>query len=62
MPSLVIVTATWASGGNLPPLLALAGLLRAAGHRVQVLSSDATHEPALRDGFEPICRSHRASA
>ena len=54
MPSLVIVIATWASGGNLPPLLALAGLLRAAGHRVHVLSSDATREPALRDGFEPF--------
>jgi hypothetical protein len=54
MPSLVIVIATWASGGNLPPLLALGGLLRASGHRVHVLSSDATREPALRDGFEPF--------
>src|SRR4029453_17384731 len=54
MPSLVIVIATWASGGNLPPLLALAGLLRAAGHRVHVLSSDATREPALRGGFGPF--------
>jgi UDP:flavonoid glycosyltransferase YjiC (YdhE family) len=54
MPSLVIVIATWASGGNLPPLLALAGLLRAASHRVHVLASDATREPAQRDGFEPF--------
>jgi hypothetical protein len=43
------VIATWASGGNLPPLLALARLLRAAGHRVHILASSATSEPARRD-------------
>jgi UDP:flavonoid glycosyltransferase YjiC (YdhE family) len=51
-PALSVVIATWASGGNLPPLLALAGLLRAVGHRVQILASSATREPARRDGFE----------
>jgi UDP:flavonoid glycosyltransferase YjiC (YdhE family) len=49
-----IVIATWASGGNLPPLLALARLLRAAGHRVQILASNATREPARLDGFETL--------
>jgi UDP:flavonoid glycosyltransferase YjiC (YdhE family) len=51
---LSVLIATWASGGNLPPLLALARLLRAAGHRVQVLASDATRAPARRDGFESV--------
>jgi UDP:flavonoid glycosyltransferase YjiC (YdhE family) len=45
------VIATWASGGNLPPLLALARLLHAAGYRVQVLASTATRGEAQRDGF-----------
>src|SRR5215211_2600095 len=53
-PRLSVLLATWASGGNLPPLLALARLLRAAGHRVRVLASEATREPAWRDGFEPL--------
>jgi UDP:flavonoid glycosyltransferase YjiC (YdhE family) len=48
------VVATWASGGNLPPLIALARLLGAAGHRVRVLASSATLEPARREGFEPV--------
>jgi UDP:flavonoid glycosyltransferase YjiC (YdhE family) len=48
------VVATWASGGNLPPLLALARQLHAAGHRVEVLTSSATLEPARRAGFEPV--------
>jgi UDP:flavonoid glycosyltransferase YjiC (YdhE family) len=49
--SLSVVIASWASGGNLPPLLALARLLRAAGHRVHILASSATHEPARQEGF-----------
>jgi UDP:flavonoid glycosyltransferase YjiC (YdhE family) len=49
---LSVLIATWASGGNLPPLLALAGLLRTAGHRVRVLASSATHEFARRAGLE----------
>jgi UDP:flavonoid glycosyltransferase YjiC (YdhE family) len=48
------VVATWASGGNLPPLLALARLLRAAGHHAHVLASSATLEPARRAGLEPV--------
>jgi UDP:flavonoid glycosyltransferase YjiC (YdhE family) len=51
---LSVLIATWASGGNLPPLLALARLLRSAGHQVHVLASSATQEPARRDGFEPL--------
>jgi UDP:flavonoid glycosyltransferase YjiC (YdhE family) len=51
---LSVLIATWASGGNLPPLLALGGLLRRAGHRVQILTSTATQEPARRDDFETI--------
>jgi hypothetical protein len=47
------VVATWASGGNLPPLLALAALLREAGHPVHVLASNATRHPEVQNGFEP---------
>jgi len=39
---------TWAPGGNLPPLLAAACLLRARGHRVDVLGSAATRPEAER--------------
>jgi UDP:flavonoid glycosyltransferase YjiC (YdhE family) len=49
-----VLIATWLSGGNLPPLLALARLLRAADHRVNILASSGTAEPARREGFEPI--------
>jgi UDP:flavonoid glycosyltransferase YjiC (YdhE family) len=52
--SLSVVVATWAGGGNLPPLLALARVLRAAGHRVDFLASDATREPARQENFEPL--------
>jgi len=58
--SLSVVIATWASGGNLPPLLALAGLLRVTGHRVGVLASSATYEPARRDGF--VTFAYRSAA
>jgi UDP:flavonoid glycosyltransferase YjiC (YdhE family) len=51
---LSVVVATWASGGNLPPLIALARLLREAGHRVHVLASSATLAPARREDFEPV--------
>jgi UDP:flavonoid glycosyltransferase YjiC (YdhE family) len=51
-PRLSFLIATWASGGNLPPLLALARLLQAAGHRVRVLASDATGASARRAGLE----------
>lgn len=52
---------TWAPGGNLPPLLAAAALLRARGHEVEVLASDATRAAAERAGF-PILRYTRAAA
>jgi MGT family glycosyltransferase len=38
---------TWAGGGNVPPLVALAGALHARGHNVRVLASQD-----LRDRFE----------
>jgi hypothetical protein len=53
-PRLSVVVATWASGGNLPPLLALARILRSAKHRVQVLTSSATDEDARRGKFETV--------
>jgi UDP:flavonoid glycosyltransferase YjiC (YdhE family) len=55
------VLVTWAPGGNLPPLLAAAELLRARGHEVEVLASDATRAAAERAGF-PILRYTRAAA
>jgi hypothetical protein len=39
-------------GVTLPPLLALARLVCAAGHRVRILASNATREVARRDGFD----------
>jgi UDP:flavonoid glycosyltransferase YjiC (YdhE family) len=45
---------SWASGGNLPPLLAAAKLLAARGRSVSILGSAATHEPALKAGFDVI--------
>src|SRR4030095_15733383 len=43
---------TGATGDNRPPLLALARLLQAAGHRVRVLASDETGASARRAGLE----------
>jgi hypothetical protein len=40
------LVATWGAGGNLPPLLAVAGLLAAQGRRVRVLTSGATRAAA----------------
>jgi UDP:flavonoid glycosyltransferase YjiC (YdhE family) len=42
---------TWAPGGNLPPILAVASLLAARGHEVTVLASGATHDAAERRGL-----------
>jgi UDP:flavonoid glycosyltransferase YjiC (YdhE family) len=49
-----VLIVSWASGGNLPPLLAAAGLLAARDHRVCVLTSAATHQPALEAGFDVV--------
>ena len=46
-----VLVATWAGGGDLPPLLAAAGLLAARGFDVEVLVSAATEEAARRDGL-----------
>jgi MGT family glycosyltransferase len=45
---------TWGGGGNLPPLLAAGGLLAARDHRVSVLTSAATRQPALDAGFDVV--------
>jgi MGT family glycosyltransferase len=49
-----VLIASWASGGNLPPLLAAGRLLAARGHPVSVLASTATRQQALDAGFEVI--------
>lgn len=43
---------TWASGGNLPPLLAAASLLDRGGHEVTVLGSGGTRNAARRLGLD----------
>jgi len=45
---------TWASGGNLPPLLAVAELLYASGFVVQLLTSSATRGAATERGFPTV--------
>ncbi len=45
---------SWAGGGNLPPLLAAGTLLAARDHRVCVLASSATRQPALDAGFDVV--------
>jgi hypothetical protein len=46
------VVMTWAPGGNLPPLLAVASVLRRRGHEVSILASGATRDAAERLGFD----------
>jgi UDP:flavonoid glycosyltransferase YjiC (YdhE family) len=46
------VVMTWAPGGNLPPLLAVASLLRRREHEVVILASGATRAAARQLGFE----------
>jgi UDP:flavonoid glycosyltransferase YjiC (YdhE family) len=46
-----VLVATWAPGGNLPPLLAAAALLAARGHPVEVLASAATRDAVERAGL-----------
>jgi UDP:flavonoid glycosyltransferase YjiC (YdhE family) len=45
---------SWGGGGNLPPLLAAGELLAARDHRVCVLSSAATRQPAVDAGFDVV--------
>jgi UDP:flavonoid glycosyltransferase YjiC (YdhE family) len=45
---------SWASGGNLPPLLAAGRLLAARNRPVRVLVSAATRAEALNAGFEVV--------
>ena len=54
-----VAVVTWAPGGNLPPLLAAGALLRARGHEVAVLASEATRAAAEEAGL-PVLRYARA--
>jgi UDP:flavonoid glycosyltransferase YjiC (YdhE family) len=45
---------TWAPGGNLPPMLAVASLLDRRGHEVTVLASGETRDAAERLGLAVI--------
>jgi UDP:flavonoid glycosyltransferase YjiC (YdhE family) len=49
-----VLIASWASGGNLPPLLAAGTLLAARDHRVCVLASSATRQLAMDAGFDVV--------
>ena len=49
---LEVLIASWCGGGNLPPLLAAGKLLAARDHRVCVLASAATRQPAVDAGFD----------
>src|SRR6266498_1785097 len=46
-----VLIVSWGGGGNLPPLLAAGKLLAAHDHRVCVLASAATRQPALDASF-----------
>jgi UDP:flavonoid glycosyltransferase YjiC (YdhE family) len=50
---------TWGPGGNLPPMLAAAGVLARRGHEVTVLGSRETRAEAERLGF-PVLRYRRS--
>ena len=54
-----VLVATWAPGGNLPPLLAAGRVLARRGHEVTVLASAATADAAERIGF-PVARYRRS--
>jgi UDP:flavonoid glycosyltransferase YjiC (YdhE family) len=47
-----IVVVTWAGGGNLPPMLAVAGLLAGRGHEVRVLATRRLREEIENAGLE----------
>jgi MGT family glycosyltransferase len=54
-----VLIVSWGGGGNLPPLLAAGTLLTARDHRVRVLVSSATRQPAVDAGFDVV--SYRRS-
>jgi UDP:flavonoid glycosyltransferase YjiC (YdhE family) len=54
MQSLDVLVATWAGGGNLPPLLSVARVLADQGYAVRVLTSTATGEAAKAAGLEVV--------
>jgi UDP:flavonoid glycosyltransferase YjiC (YdhE family) len=49
-----VLIVSWGGGGNLPPLLAAGKLLAARDHRVCVLASAATRQPAVDAGFDVV--------
>jgi MGT family glycosyltransferase len=49
-----VLVVSWGLGGNVPPLLAAAGLLAVRDHHVCVLASAATRQPALDAGFDVV--------
>jgi UDP:flavonoid glycosyltransferase YjiC (YdhE family) len=49
-----VLIVSWGGGGNLPPLLAAGKLLAARNHRVSVLASAATRQPALDADFDVV--------
>lgn len=49
-----VLIVSWGGGGNLPPLLAAGKLLAARDHRVSVLASAATRQPALDADFDVV--------
>ena len=46
-----VLVVTWGPGGNLPPMLAAAGVLAGRGHEVTVMASGPTRSAAERLGF-----------
>ena len=49
-----VLIVSWASGGNLPPLLAAGTLLAARDQHVCVLASSATRQLAVDAGFDVV--------
>jgi UDP:flavonoid glycosyltransferase YjiC (YdhE family) len=49
-----VLIVSWGGGGNLPPLLAAGKLLAARDHRVSVLASAATRQPAVDADFDVV--------
>jgi UDP:flavonoid glycosyltransferase YjiC (YdhE family) len=46
-----ILFTTWEGGGNVPPVITLARKLRARGHRVRLMSDEASREDAAAAGI-----------
>ncbi|MGQ0620744.1 MAG: glycosyltransferase [Panacagrimonas sp.] len=55
-----ILAITWDGGGNVPPMLGIAGELRSRGHRVRVLGHPQQRNAVTRAGLEfiPYTRAH----